>query len=372
MKRWFLWLLLSCLAGCASVDRAPPPGDEIFRDELFGPLPAAPDPAALFALSPEMRRYLDERILPQVRRKGPQMALLDALYTDGELRLEYDASTTRSAADAFAARRGNCLSLVIMTAAFAHEMGLRVRYQEVLGAPAVEQAGDLTFLVGHVNLGLGTAADPSRLGDPLRHWVLVDFLPGQDLKRQQTVELDERRIRAMYLNNRAAEALAAGRVRDAYVWLRAAHAQDRTLANLYNTLGVVYRRHGALAESVRALRVAQAMDPASDVATGNLAGLQGRGAAAASPLESARQALDAGQPKLALRLLQAELVVAPRRADLHYGLAQTYARVGDAARTRRHLELATEYSVDGQQHALYAGKLERLKDRLRSPAPPPP
>ena len=61
------------------------------------------------------------------------MALLEALYTQGELRLEYDARRTRTAAEAFDARMGNCLSLVIMTAAFATEMQLQVRFQDVLG-----------------------------------------------------------------------------------------------------------------------------------------------------------------------------------------------------------------------------------------------
>jgi hypothetical protein len=41
--------------------------------------------------------------------------------------IEYDSTVTRTAAQTYAARAGNCLSLVIMTAAFAEELGLRVR-----------------------------------------------------------------------------------------------------------------------------------------------------------------------------------------------------------------------------------------------------
>jgi transglutaminase-like putative cysteine protease len=54
---------------------------------------------------------------------------VQALYQPDQIRLEYDAAVTRNAAQAFEARTGNCLSLVIMTAALARELGLTVRYQ---------------------------------------------------------------------------------------------------------------------------------------------------------------------------------------------------------------------------------------------------
>lgn len=130
--------------------------------------------------------------------------------------------------------------------------------------------------------------------------------------------LDERRIRAQFMNNRAAEELARGRVDNAYWWLRGAQAQDPDLANLYNTLGVI-RHRGALAEAERALQVALALDPGNEHVLGNLAGVQlARGqapapllalASPASRYTGARQALDEGRLKQALRLLQGELGV---------------------------------------------------------------
>ena len=108
------------------------------------------------------------------------MAQIDALYTQGELRLEYDARSTRTAAEAFDARMGNCLSLVIMTAAFAQEMGLIVRYQDGLGVPAIERDGEFTFVVGHVNLALSAGLSAARPGLAEQSWLIVDFLPGAD------------------------------------------------------------------------------------------------------------------------------------------------------------------------------------------------
>ena len=79
-----------------------------------------------------MRRYARTEIAAQANRKGRHRALIDALYSKHQLRLEYDTVITRNASEAFDARAGNCLSLVIMTAAFAKELGLMVEYQKVL------------------------------------------------------------------------------------------------------------------------------------------------------------------------------------------------------------------------------------------------
>jgi tetratricopeptide (TPR) repeat protein len=379
MKRWTLpwkaamaWAVTLVLGGCAAPQPAgPPPGEGVFNDALFQPRLPPPEASRLFELTPAMRQYLAERIQPQVRRKGAPHALLDALYTQGELRLEYDAVYTRTAAEAFEARKGNCLSLVIMTAAFARELGLTVRFRDVLDRPAIEPNGELTFVVGHVNLALAHGPGTMRNGTLDTSWLIVDFLPGQDLGRQQWREVDERRIRAQFMNNRAAEELARGRVDEAYGWLRGAHGQDPTFANLYNTLGVLYRHRGALPEAERALRAALALDPGNEHVAGNLNGLQvaqGRAPAVAQgprPVSAryaaARKALDDGQLKQALVMLQGELGLTPRNPELHHLLAITQSGLGNTARARWHLERAAEYSAADVQRQRYAGKLERLK-----------
>lgn len=292
MKSWIALLTVLLLQACAAVVPPAPATEAAFDDALFAPLAAPPDPRTLLAVTPTMRRYLDERVLPRARRAGgARQALLQALADPNALLLDYDASRTRTAAEAFAARRGNCLSLVLMTAALAAELGLPVRLHEVRVAASVEQVAELRFIIGHVNLGLGGAPGAAE------RWLIVDFLPGQDLRRQQRRVIDERRVAAMFMNNRAAEELVQGRARDAYAWLRGAHAQDARFAPLYNTLGVLYRRHGALAQAERALRTALALDPLDPHARANLDQLlqlqplqQRRAAALPQPARASPQA----------------------------------------------------------------------------------
>lgn len=296
------------LGGCAST---PPAVAPVFDDTLFT-APATPrDARDLFALTPAMQQHLDERIRPVMLRKGGPMALADALQTMHNLQLDYDARFTRTAAEAFEARRGNCLSLVAMTAALAQALGLQVQFQEVLATPVVEANGTLTFVVGHINLMLRDALrDPG--STPGGRWLVIDFMPGQDLPRQRTRAIDEKRVRVMYLNNRAAEHLAEGRLDEAYAWLRAAAAEDPAFAATYNTLGVVYGRRGALALAEKALLQAQALAPANLNVRDNLAGVQ---LARALGLGGPRDALRAPAPTVVLAGDPAKL----RRWKAKYG-----------------------------------------------------
>ena len=95
---------------------------------------------------------------------------------------------------------------------------------------------------------------------------------------------------AMFMNNRAAESIAQGKLDDAYWWARAAIVHDPNFIAAYNTLGVAYHRKGRLAEAHR--RIEEALHPAVDIRARDLrllrlegrapAGLR-RGGARAAP-----------------------------------------------------------------------------------------
>ncbi len=266
---WISLLLIVFLSGCATAPMAPVPV-KLFQDTLFKPSTQDLSAEQVFMFSPAMQDYLDFGMQAQLRSKGSRQGLLDALYNKSSLQLEYDSGDTRNAAQAFADRRGNCLSLVIMTAAFAKQLNLPVRYQSVYVDEVWSRTGDLYFLSGHVNLSLGRSLSQNHDVAPDSSMLTVDFLRQPPGSRQRTQVIEEHTIVAMFMNNRAAENLQAGQIDEAYWWARAALNADPKLLAAYNTLAVVYRRHGDLALAEPALRHVLAQEPGNTQAMSNL------------------------------------------------------------------------------------------------------
>ncbi len=305
--------------------------------------------------------------------------LFDALYSKGLLKLEYDAAQTRNAAQTFDARAGNCLSLVLMTAALANEMGLPVQYQSVLAGENWSRSGDLYFVSGHVNLVLGAGKTERATGYDTGANLTIDFLPPQQSGGYRTVAIDQATVVAMYMNNRAAEALAQERVDDAYWWAAAAIRHQPGFGAAYNTLGVAFRRHGDLEQARRAFAQALARAPGDTRVMDNLAqtlAALGRADEAQAlrrrlaqllphpPFEyfnEGRAALRRGDFQGAAALFLKELERDPDYHEFHFWLAQAYAGLGQAGRAERELDLALDASTTRRDQQLYAGKLERLR-----------
>jgi len=367
------------LAGCAT-----PPGplgpttEALFEDALFGP-PTEPVGAdRIFALTAGMRDYVQTDMAPLVRRHGAQVALVEALYGKGQLKLEYESAVTRNAAEAFEARSGNCLSLVIMTAAFARELGLQVRYQSAFLEESWSRKGSLLLKSGHVNITLG-----NRLADsgpnPYPRGLTIDFLPQADLRYLRTVEIPESLVVAMFMNNRSVEALVHDRLDDAYAWAREAVRADPSFLAAQNTLGVVYLRRGALAQANTVFEYVLAADPEDTRALSNLAEVatrEGRDDRAAR-LRARLAQLEPEPPlhfyNLGLAAMQREDFRAARdlfakeaargdaAADVHYWLGVAYYRLGDIGRAARELSRAAEASASRSERDLYSAKLDWLR-----------
>lgn len=381
--------IVACIAlgGCATAPRVPaaPQDASYFADARFAPASVRIDARDVFAVSDDMRAYLDHEIEPRTRKRGRQLALLDSLYTKGELKLGYDTAVTRNAAEAFAARSGNCLSLVIMTAAFAKALDLTVTYQKVLVEDVWARSADIYLAIGHVNLTMGRRKTDEggfgyRVGKRAfeSEGMTVDFLPAADLLRTRTVPLDEGVIVAMYMNNRAVEALAAGRVDDAYWWAREAIVQSRDFLVAYNTLGAVYRKHGDLDRAEAVFRLVLAREPQNPqtmanlvtvlTAAGKLAEAQQLATALASlepeppfaHFKAGMAALQAGDARAARDAFVKELARDPDYHEVHFWLAVAYLRLGDPGQARAHVAVALENSTTRKDRDIYAAKLDVL------------
>lgn len=376
-----LWTSFSLLlAGCAGLDPAPAAPTTLFADSRFAP-PSEPVGAAdLFTLSPAMRAYLDSPAFQErLRAKGSRHGLVDALYSQTDLKLEYDSTNTRNARQTYEARIGNCLSLVVMTAAFAKELGMPVQYQSVSMDHLWSRSNGLYLSSSHINISLSPNASEVRRGHDPRQLLTVDFLAREDAARLRSRTLEEDDVIALYLNNRAAEALLRGRLDDAYWWARAAVGVRPRLVSALNTLGVVYQRHGDLALAERAFASALALEPENLAVLRNMeplllalgrpqeAQLLAKRIAGIEPVppyhwfDQGVAALKAGRNERAVELFEREVRRAPYNDEFRFWLGMAYLRAGDVGEAREHIALAVDNSTQRDMRELYAAKLAQLQ-----------
>ena len=369
--------LLALFIGCAG---APPmrPANDLFHDDAFAAPAERIDPGAALAVSPAMRAYLAANFARRAGDTDRRQQLFNALRR-GDLKLEYDAAATRTASQAFDARSGNCLALVLMTAALAKELGLTVHYQQIIGDNEWSRADQIYIGIGHVNLRIDDPAKRSNFPYIDGNSMIIDFQPAVDVRRLNSRDVPERTVIAMYLNNRAVELLTSGRASDAYWWAREAIRTDPDMLGAYVTLGVVYRSRGQAAWAERTLARVAEREPDNVYAMSNrvLALRDLRREAEADALAKRLQALDpqppfhyfneglaayrAGRMDAARRLFAKEVARAPYHHEFEFWLAVTYAELNDIERATVHLRRAKELSTTRRDQDLYAGKLERLR-----------
>jgi Tfp pilus assembly protein PilF len=183
----------------------------------------------------------------------------------------------------------------------------------------------------------------------------------------------------MFMNNRAGESLADGRIDDAYWWARAAILQDPAFLSSFNTLGVVYRRHGNLREAEQLFTSVLRLQPNNRQAMSNLAlvlneeGRSGEASRMAAQLESLEPnppfffferglaALRDRDFATARDLFEREVDRTAGYHEFHFWLAIAYVNLGEAKKAREQLALAIEHSTARKDSDIYSAKLARLQ-----------
>ena len=380
MVRWLASLVLAIsMAACSSTPQQVMT-QPLLHDEFFT-APAQPiDARDVFALDDAMRSYLRDNGKGALFFHNRAEWLVQALYKRGELKIEYDAAATRNAAQAFDARAGNCLSLVLMTAALAKELGLQVEYNSAFTEETWSRQGALLLRSGHINITLGKRMIDRPRGQDSRVWT-IDFLPAGELQGLRVKPIEEATVVAMFMNNRAAEALARDEAEQAYWWARAGMLADPGFTGVVNTLGVVYQRSGHADAAVQVFRELLRSQPNHTQALNNLALLleqQGRGAEAA-PLRArlaslepeppyhwfvqGQAALRRGDARTARDFFAREVARADYSSEFHYWLAVAHFQLGEPQAAQHHLERAQALSTSRDERDLYAAKLAWLNQR---------
>ena len=376
--KFILVLCSILLCGCATqapINSAPP----LFHDALFESPKVSFDPQDIFKLDPEMIRYLKIDLAPQRKFEGDEVALYNALYDKTQVRISYDARRTKTASETFRDRTGNCLSLLIMTAAFSKEMGFPVSYQEVQMNEQWSNIKDLYFVSRHVNILIGKKPKGGMSDFEKANLLKIDFLSPHETKGQRTTEISENTVVAMYLNNRAAEVLAERKYAQAYWWLRHAIQIDPLFAPAYNTLGITYWRAGHYQHAIPALEYSLTLEPDNLSVMSNLAqayplnGEIERGEKLAQYVKEHSPApylhyFRLGKDEMRLEhyseakaLFVRELEREPEHHEVHFWLALANYRLSEFREAEKHMSKAKEFSYTEAEKTIYSSKLNAMR-----------
>ena len=363
------------LAGCAAPTTSPPSQTGLFIDAAFKPPSVRIVPADALAMSPAMERFADGGMRNEMRAKGVREGLISALYSKGRLQLDYDSVSTRNAAEAFEAHRGNCLSLVLMTASFARHFNLPMSFNSVITEDVWTRYNGMYVAAGHINITLARIAAPTGAmvfgSDSL---LTIDFLPASQLTGQRSRVVDESTVVAMYLSNRAAEALTTGDVDNAYWWARAAIDTDPRWLAAYNTLAVLYRRKGLGERAESVLRLVLDREPSNAQALANLtivltdagrvaeAKMLARRLAEIQPIppyqyfDQGMVAIRAGDYPSARDFFRKEIARDAYVSEFHFWLAVASYGAGDLAAAKDESDKALQNSATIKDRELYGAK----------------
>jgi tetratricopeptide (TPR) repeat protein len=186
-----------------------------------------------------------------------------ALFDSSRFTFVYDAEATYTAAEALAARRGNCVAITNLFIAMARARGIRVKAGFMTPHGVGEKRGDLVYVTAHV----------VAVYFNFHEYVVFDFYRVREDPNIKIRVLEDLELGALTLNNRAVEDLGRGDYARAESEFDAVVRLAPEFAAAHANLGVVKRRLGDVPGALEAYRRALAIEPRDPAILGNLSSL---------------------------------------------------------------------------------------------------
>lgn len=358
-------LCLFVLSACSGVQQRPPsPPPLVHTQEI----PTVPD-VDLLAVSQQMHDFLDQYVLPYENLDTRLDLLSMAVGRGGVLGFQYEPQLSLTAAEAFAARSGNCVSYANMLVALARAAGLEAEYQEILVQRDWSSVDNTLLLEKHINVVISAGY----------HQYVMDITRRNPGPKSLRRALGDAEVEALYYNNRGVDALLDGDLPAAYAHTVKAIETAPTTTGAWVNLGVILRRNEQLDDAAFAHRAALNIDPGETAALSNLydiylaRGEYGRAAEVQQRVEHYRRqnpyyllhlserAIAETRYSDSLDLLERALRKKAGDHELHFAMARTRYLLGETEAAEESLRRARELAP-GHLLARYRQPLPELID----------
>ena len=376
-------LLLLFLQACSASPEPKKISDisQYFYDEHFDIVTGLPPADSLLRLPDSAKREVYRQF-----RRATTLSNNDILphewlanYIDAENGgFEYRDYRTRTAAQTYGDRAGNCMSLVLLTAALADVVGVDVEFQDIEVPPVWDKQGNFYLINGHVNLRLIPRTRSDRIFVSKRA-IQIDFLPERAVRAYNKIRVDKQTVLAMFYNNVAAESLVLGDYDRAYGLLKLGLQQQANYVPALNTLAVLYRYKGLEQQAETLYKLALSIKDHNMNALYNYAILLGsqnrldewakihkvleldRIANPYYYYDMAQQAYFEREYQDALLWYKRAVDKADYRHEFYFGLSRAYWATGDERLAKKNMEKALSLTRDENNKIRYQAKLHAMK-----------
>ncbi|WP_028109784.1 tetratricopeptide repeat protein [Ferrimonas futtsuensis] len=385
-----LLLCAALLTGCTSTAQAPVKSEAssapavlaLIDSSQFGPRPVMQEEPDLFQLPlAEQQRFLNFFNAPENRQLPAHRRLYHYLEQSMDNFTYYGATYTASQVVEQGA--GNCLSLAILTTAYANLAGIEVEYLGVTTNPVYLKREKFGLISNHVRTRLYDPAFKPEEGVlyARRPSVVVDYFPTAN--NWQKGAVSHSAFMGMYYRNLAAEALTSNQLGQAGWLVSTALKWDPGSGDNINLLAVIYRNMALPELSERSYRLGLDAEPDHLDLLSNyrlLLRLQGREEEAEqltrrierstdpSPfrwLSLGDQSFESGDYQRALRYYDTAMERAPYLHHGYAGRGKALFKLGRKEEAKQALALALQHTHEDEQEDLYRAKLAILADSER-------
>jgi Tfp pilus assembly protein PilF len=332
----------------------------------------------IFYLNPEQEKEITAEFNKKVSVGIPRHLALTEMLESRLGNYTYYGETYNAEA-AMRLNKGNCMSLAVLTGAFAKFIGVEYSYRKVTTLPTFDKQNNIVLSSNHVQSILYDASVLS--GEKNQYFnrtgVVIDYFPAEyDRSRGK---ISESRFIAMYYKNIAAEALIENNLSEAFILAETAYQLDKSYIEVINLLGVIHRRAGDITTAEEIYKIGLELDSSSLSLMSNYIMLLKREKRynEAEVIERELELIDDPDPYQWLEQAYAAqasnknsqakvfykkaLVKAPYLHQAYKGLYQIYLAEGRESKAKEMLIKALEWTYEVDEKKLYKYKLYSMR-----------
>ncbi len=307
-----------------------------------------------FEATPEMMDWAKEKLRPYAQKDVlMQLAVLQNALLNTSYSFSYEKAKTLTAAEAFAAREGNCISFTSLFVAISRGLGIQTFLVAVRRAPHVERSEDVTIINQHV---VAAYQSPRKI-------FIYDFNATSTEPYFYKRVIDDITASAIFHTNLGADSIRNGDLEEARRQLEIATALVPDWAPAWTNLGVARFRMGDVDGALEAYRTALLTDSVNPSALTNMAIAYrslGREEEAQVALRAAAE--DTSSPFTLIALADAEMVQGDlesaqrhlrrarrwdsREPEVYDALERLALHEGDATKAAKHARRAAELRLE--------------------------